>query len=99
LRYDFEWHPAKARENLRKHRVSFERASTVFLDPAAISILDEAHSEEEERWISLGLDASGSLLVVIHTFEPVDAESARIRIISARRATRREEKDYNEGQA
>jgi hypothetical protein len=98
LRYDFEWHPAKARENLRKHRVSFECASTVFLDPAAISILDEAHSEEEERWISLGLDASGSLLVVIHTFEPIDVESARVRIISARRATRREERDYNEGQ-
>jgi uncharacterized DUF497 family protein len=56
VEYNFEWDPAKARENLRKHRVSFERAAQVFLDPHMLSIYDEAHSASEERWITLGVD-------------------------------------------
>lgn len=49
LRYTFEWDPIKAKENLRKHRISFDRAAEVFLDPLAVSIVDEEHSEQEER--------------------------------------------------
>jgi uncharacterized protein len=59
LRYTFEWDPIKAKENLRKHRISFDRAAEVFLDPRAISISDEEHSEHEERWVSLGKDRRG----------------------------------------
>jgi uncharacterized protein len=64
LRYIFEWDPRKAKENLRNHRISFERAATIFRDPQARSIFDVAHSHEEDRWITLGLDQSGSLVVV-----------------------------------
>jgi uncharacterized protein len=63
FQYQFEWDPAKARQNTRKHRVTFERGATVFLDPNALSLFDEQHSEEEERWITLGLDETGVLLV------------------------------------
>ena len=73
LRYTFEWDPIKARENLRKHRVSFDRAAEVLLDPLAISIVDEEHGEHEEQWVSLGRDRRGSLLILIHTFLEVSA--------------------------
>ena len=66
--YQFEWDPAKARQNLKEHRVSFERAATVFTDPVALSEADEEHGEDEERWATLGLDRTGVLLVVCHTF-------------------------------
>ena len=56
MRYDFEWDPKKARNNIRKHKVSFERAATIFRDSNLISIPDEDHSESEERWITMGLD-------------------------------------------
>ena len=94
LRYTFEWDPIKARENLRKHRISFDRAAEVFLDPLAISIADEEHSEPEERWVSLGKDRRGSVLILIHTFLEVSAEECKIRIISARKATKREKRQY-----
>jgi len=97
MQYRFEWDPIKARENLQKHRVSFERAAQVFLDPWMISIYDEEHSEAEERWITLGMDSSGVLLVVVHTFREMDASYCRIRIISARKATRKEAKQYHQG--
>jgi uncharacterized protein len=69
LRYIFEWDPRKAKENLRNHRISFERAATIFRDPQALSIFDVAHSHEEDRWITLGLDQSGSSLVLVRTFQ------------------------------
>jgi uncharacterized protein len=97
LRYIFEWDPRKAKENLRNHRISFERAATIFRDPQALSIFDVAHSHEEDRWITLGLDQSGSSLVLVHTFQQIDAASCRIRIISARRATAHEIRQYQEG--
>jgi uncharacterized DUF497 family protein len=96
LRYNFEWDPAKAKENLHNHKVSFERAATVFLDPRAISIFDEEHSSEEERWITLGIDRNGVLLVACHTYRDVDASSCEIRIISARKATKKEMRQYEE---
>ena len=99
MRYIFAWDPRKAKDNLRNHRISFERAATIFRDPQALSIFDAAHSHEEERWITLGLDRSGSVLVVVHTFHQIDAASCQIRIISAWRATTKETRQYQEGQA
>ncbi len=92
--YQFEWDPVKALRNVREHRVSFERAATVFLDPRAMSIFDDEHSEEEERWITLGLDAAGVVLIVCHTFREETKASAKIRLISARKADRREAAQY-----
>ncbi|MGA2591440.1 MAG: BrnT family toxin [Bryobacteraceae bacterium] len=77
----------------REHKVSFERAATLFLDPNAMSIFDAAHSEEEERWVPLGIDRAGMLLVVCHTFREDKAAGgkagAKVRLISPRRADRR----------
>lgn len=95
-RYDFEWDPAKAKQNLRKHGVSFERAATVFLDPHALSIFDPGHSAGEERWITLGKDRQGVMLVVSHTFREVDEPTASVRIITSRRATKAERKQYEQ---
>lgn len=92
--YQFEWDPVKARQNLAEHRVSFERAATIFLDPLAVSEGDEEHSREEQRWVTLGLDRTGKLLVVSHTYREETESGARIRLISARRATKNEAKQY-----
>ena len=94
MEYTFDWDPKKADLNARKHGISFDRTATVFLDPRAISIPDEEHIDEEERWVTLGLDDSGRLLVVVHTFEELDGERCRIRLISARKATRSESRQY-----
>ncbi len=94
MQLNFDWDPAKAAENNRKHRVAFERAAQVFLDPLAMSIFDEEHNREEERWITLGRDMNHVLLVVVHTWHQTDAENISIRVISARRATRREADEY-----
>jgi uncharacterized protein len=88
----FEWDAGKARANQRKHGVSFEEASTVFADPAGMTIFDPMHSNEEDRYVFLGESRRRRLLVVVFT----DRDD-RIRIISARVATRRERKDYEEG--
>jgi uncharacterized protein len=92
--YRFEWDPAKAERNTKDHSVTFEQAATVFLDASLLSQLDEEHGDEEERWISLGLDKSARFLVVCHTFRQINEQSATIRIYSARKATRRESKHY-----
>ncbi|MDD3925404.1 MAG: BrnT family toxin [bacterium] len=92
--YYFVWDPKKAGSNSRKHGVSFETASTVFHDPRALSIFDDKHSIEEDRWITLGMDSSGVLTVVCHTFEEEAEDSYRIRVFSARRATRTEIEEY-----
>jgi hypothetical protein len=88
----FEWDPGKAEVNLKKHRVSFDEASTVFDDPLFITFLDEEHSIGEERYITMGLSKGGNLLLVAHT-----DRGGRIRIISAREATRNERRFYEEG--
>ena len=92
--YEFEWDPSKARENLKKHRITFERAATIFLDPDALSEFDEDESREEDRWITLGLDRTGVLLVACHTYRKETETSARIRLISARKPTKNEAKNY-----
>lgn len=93
--YDFEWDRKKAILNYRKHGISFERAATIYLDPLALSLFDGRHSQEEERWITVGIDRTGVLLVVCHTFKEVSKTNARIRIVSARKATKKEKQDYN----
>lgn len=87
-----EWDARKARANLQKHRVSFEEASTVFLDPLSATADDPEHSADERRFVTFGMSSSGRLLVVAHA-ERGDA----IRIVSARRATRAEREIYEEG--
>lgn len=94
FQYRFEWDAAKARQNVRKHRVTFERGATVFLDPNALSLFDAQHSEDEERWITLGLDRTGALLVISHTYREETETIARVRLISARKATNNEAKQY-----
>jgi len=92
--YQFEWDPRKARQNFSKHSVAFERAATIFLDPMSLSEFDEEHSQTENRWITLGLDRTGTLLVVCHSYHEETESSARIRLISARKATKNEVKQY-----
>lgn len=92
--YQFEWDPRKAVKNLKRHGVAFERAATIFLDRSALSEFDEGHSEAEDRWITLGLDNTGVLLVVCHTFRDATESSAHLRLISARKATKREAAEY-----
>ncbi len=97
MRYNFDWDPAKEKQNIRKHKVAFRRAATVFRDPNQLSIYDEEHSEDEDRWITIGIDSGGILRVIIHTFERVDEDVCEIRIISARKATSAEVNQYGEG--
>lgn len=89
---DVEWDPDKAAENIRRHQVSFEEAETVFDDPLARTFPDPEHSEGETRSIDIGYSARRRLLVVSST-----ERQGRTRIISARRATRRERRSYEEG--
>ena len=96
MRYQFDWDPAKERRNIRDHHVSFRQASTIFRDLNNLSIFDEEHSEEEERWLTLGIDSTGVLRVVSHTFQQIEADLCRIRLISARKATSAEERQYQE---
>jgi uncharacterized DUF497 family protein len=96
MQYYFEWDPRKAESNQQKHNVTFELAATIFRDPSAISIYDTDHSEDEDRWLTLGISATGALLVVHHTFQQVNDEAAIIRIISSRKATKRENRQYME---
>jgi len=97
LQYNFEWDPKKAALNLRKHKISFEDAAEVFLDPSAISIYDEEHSGLEDRWITLGKSSENVTLVVVHTFLEQGRNRFHIRMISARKATKKERKQYEEG--
>ena len=96
--YHFEWEPAKAVANHRKHGVRFDQAATVFRDPLAVSVYDQDHSQAEDRWISLARAGNDQLLVVIHTFEELDEQTARVRLISAREATRQERQQYERQQ-
>jgi uncharacterized DUF497 family protein len=89
---EIAWNARKAAANLKKHKVSFEEASTIFADSLAITGADPDHSVGEVRWITFGQSVSGRLLAVAHT-----DEDDTIRIISARTATRHEKRFYEEG--
>jgi uncharacterized DUF497 family protein len=86
---EFEWDSDKASENERKHGVSFEEAATAFGDPLSLAIHDPDHSDDESRFILLGESYSGRLVVVVHK-----ERGDKIRLISARLATRRERRSY-----
>ena len=88
---EFEWDELKAKNNLKKHGISFQEAGTVFADPMAITFHDPDHSEKEYRFLSLGMSQFNRLIVVAHT----DREG-KVRIISARVMTRHERKIYEE---
>ena len=87
----------KALSNLSKHGVTFSQGASVFLDPLAATVPDDQHSDNERRWVTLGLSVAGTLLVVIHTYDEVRPGSASVRIISVRPATPSEMRDYEEG--
>ena len=89
----FQWNQNKSNENIKKHKVSFEEAKTVFVDENARLITDPEHSINEERFIIIGLSNKLRILVVVHTYKENDEV---IRIISARKATKSETKYYNE---
>jgi uncharacterized DUF497 family protein len=86
---EFEWDSKKAKSNLRKHKVSFEEAATVFNDILSFTFEDEAHSDVERRYATLGMSYRGRILVVAHTMR-----GEKVRIISAREATPRERRWY-----
>lgn len=88
----FEWNAKKAASNEKKHGISFSEATTVFGDPLELTIYDPDHSKEEFRFISIGQSNAGRLLVVSY----IEREQNQIRIISARRATKREQSDYEQ---
>jgi uncharacterized protein len=88
----FEWDPQKADSNLRKHGVSFQEAASVFGDALSITYYDPDHSSREHRFITVGMSRSGRVLMVAHT-----DRGDNIRIISARKTTRKERRYYEEG--
>lgn len=88
----FEWDDKKAESNFKKHKISFEEAQTVFFDTSARMIFDPDHSEQEDRVILLGLSSLLRLLVICHCCR--DATGEVIRIISARKATKKEQQQY-----
>lgn len=90
----FEWDPPKAVANLKKHQVSFEEARTVFYDEFAVQFFDEEHSSDEERFLMLGMSSGAKLLLVCHCERE---QGEVIRIISARKATKRESAFYQGG--
>jgi uncharacterized DUF497 family protein len=93
VKYNFEWDSSKAWSNQSKHGVSFQQASQVFKDSMALTVFDEEHSLDEERWTTLGQLLNGQYLVVIHTFVQ-QGDRVDIRIISARKATKNEIRQY-----
>jgi len=90
----FSWDTRKARRNLEKHGVSFEEAVTVFADADALEWEDREHSEQEPRWKRLGLSAGGRVVILVYTSRRMKDGNPTIRIISARRASRKERKAY-----
>jgi hypothetical protein len=94
VRIDFDWDSTKAASNVSTHGVAFGHAMTVFRDPLARSILDDTSGEE--RWVTIGETATGNLLVVVHTWTELSPDQAYIRIISARRPTSNEARQYRE---
>ncbi|QDZ40601.1 BrnT family toxin [Euhalothece natronophila Z-M001] len=89
---EFEWNAEKAKVNLKKHNVSFQEAGTVFNDPLSVTVPDPDHSIGESRYIIIGMSSLGQVLVVAHT-----DRGTNIRIISARKATPKERRFYEQG--
>jgi uncharacterized protein len=96
MRFEFDWDPAKAASNLAKHKVSFDEAMTVFLDPLSLSRPGDDHAAAEERWITIGLSRATKLVLVVHTHIELESDRIYIRIISARPPTKRETRQYEQ---
>lgn len=93
----FDWDPLKERMNIEKHGLFFSDASLVFTDRNSLSKFDDEHSGKDDRWITLGMLPSGTIVVVVHTFRGKSTDlDEYIRVISARRATKNEIKQYHE---
>ncbi len=90
---DFEWDENKNKSNIKKHGVSFEEARSVFYDDRAVEFFDDTHSDNEDRFIMLGFSKKARLLVVCHCLKESET---KIRIISARPATKNESQYYKE---
>jgi len=88
----FRWNPEKARSNFRKHGVTFEEAASVFRDTLSVTVSDPLHSSDENRFVTIGRSRRGRTLIVVHS-----ESGESLRIISARLATRRERREYEEG--
>jgi len=95
--FQFEWDKAKAAANARKHGVSFELARTIFHDPLLLTTADLEHSEAEQRWFSVGTASNGSVVAVAYLWSELQPPFTKIRLISARRATGAEMRQYQEG--
>jgi len=91
----FEWDAEKEKVNSNKHKVTFLEACYVFTDKYMLTLYDAEHSENEDRWITIGQTTGSKLLVVNHTYRKIKGKEA-VRIISARKATKHEEKQYFE---
>jgi len=81
-------------KNEDKHGVRFEEAASVFRDPNALSVFDAEHNQAEDRWLTLGISTAGRLIVVCHTFQDETKDSVAVRLISSRKATQKEIKQY-----
>lgn len=91
----FEWDPEKEAANRKKHKVSFTEACFIFSDSHMLTLFDDEHSDDEDRWVTMGQTPEGILLVVIHTYRRDDS-GEYVRIVSARKATKNESKQYFE---
>src|ERR1035441_6957647 len=95
--FQFEWDEVKADANARKHGVSFDLASTVFHYPRLLTVADVEHSETEERWFSVGCASNGVVVFVVYLWSDTDPATINIRLISARKSTQAEDRQYQEG--
>jgi uncharacterized protein len=93
---EFDWDPVKAASNVVKHEVSFDEAMTIFQDPLALSRPDDGVGSSEERWVTVGLSRLTRLLLVVHTHVELGRNRVYIRIISARKPTKKEKRQYEQ---
>ena len=91
---EFMWDPRRAQSNVVKHGVSFVQANTGLLDALELTVFDATHSEDEERWFTLGTSSVSRLLAVSHTYQHTGPIDVRVRMVPAREATRRERQQY-----
>ncbi|KXK12843.1 MAG: hypothetical protein UZ14_CFX002002081 [Chloroflexi bacterium OLB14] len=96
MEYVFSWDTNKANINLKKHKISFEEAKTIFNDPFLLTLPDEEHSETEERFISIGTSTKERILLVVHLEKHETENKSFVRIISCRKATPIERRKYEE---
>ncbi|MCU7859737.1 MAG: BrnT family toxin [Candidatus Thiodiazotropha sp. (ex Lucinoma kastoroae)] len=98
MQYNFERDPVKATINTNKHGVTFEQAIEAFKDPMALTLHeDEESTSDEDRWVTVGLVNHKHYLLVVHTYHDQNGNGVTIRVISARRATKHEIKQYEHG--